>query len=97
MPAVVADPNVDCVIVVCYFHPAVVDVFRGLIPQISASGKPVILFGYGFDLASMEESARGFQTLGLPAYLDAGSAVKAMGIGAACARIRRRLNGDGTQ
>ena len=94
VPAVLADPNVDCAAISCYASPPVVEVFRRLVRRISNISKPVTLFGYGFDLAEMEESARQFQAMGLPMYFDVELAVKALGVSAACSEANSRLAGQ---
>jgi len=55
----------------------------------------VTVFGYGIDLADMQESGRNIEALGLPVYLDLETAVKALGVGAAYSQIRARLGVDG--
>ncbi len=93
VPAVLADPGVDCLAVVCHLGQPIVEVLTELAPQVAASGKPVTFFGYGIDLPDMQESARRVEALGLPAYLDLETAVKALGVAAACARRRALLEG----
>ncbi len=94
VPVILSDPNVDCLAVVCHFGQPIVKVLTGLAPKIAKIGKPVTVFGYGIDLADMQESGRKIEALGLPAYLDLETAVKALGVGAAYSRIRARLAGD---
>ena len=94
VPVVLSDPHVDCLAVVCHFGSPIVNVLTELAPQIAKIGKPVTVFGYGIDLADMQESGRKIEALGLPVYLDLETAVKALGIGAAYFRIRARLAGD---
>ena len=96
VPLVLFDPNVDCLTIVCHFGQPIVKVLTGLAPQISRIGKPVTIFGYGIDLPDMQKSAREIEALGLPAYLDLETAVKALAVGAAYSRIRARL-AEGTQ
>jgi len=91
VPAVLSDPNVDCLTCVCHLGPPIVKVFTGLAPLISRIGKPVTILGYGIDLPEMQESVRQMEALGLPTYLDLETAVKALGVGAAYSRIRARL------
>jgi len=71
-------------------------VLTGLAPQISKTGKPVTVFGYGIDLPDMQKSAREIEALGLPAYLDLETAVKALAVGAAYSRMRDGL-AEGTR
>ena len=96
VPLVLSDPNVDCLTIVCHFGQPIVKVLTGLAPQISRIGKPVTIFGYGIDLPDMQKSAREIEAMGLPAYLDLETAVKALAVGAAYSRIRARL-AEGTQ
>jgi acetyltransferase len=91
VPAVLSDPNVDCLTCVCHLGPSILKVFTGLAPLISKIGKPVTILGYGIDLPEMQESVRQLEALGLPTYLDLETAVKALGVGAAYSRIRARL------
>jgi acyl-CoA synthetase (NDP forming) len=93
VPVVLSDPNVDCLTVVCHFGSPIVKVLTDLAPQIAKIGKPVTVFGYGIDLADMQESGRKIEALGLPVYLDLETAVKALAVGAAYSRIRARLAG----
>ena len=93
VPAVLSDPNVDCLTMVCHLGPPIVKVLTELAPQISKIGKPVTTFGYGIDLAEMQESARTIEASGLPVYLDLESTVKALGVAAAYSRIKSRLEG----
>ena len=97
VPPVLADDNVDCATIVCHLGPLIVDVFRRLALQIANISKPVTVFGYGIDLAVMEESARQLQELGLPTYLDLDLAVKALGIAAEYARIRSDADHQGVR
>ena len=94
VPVVLSDPNVDCLAVVCHFGSPIAKVLTDLAPQIAKIGKPVTVFGYGIDLADMQESGRKIEALGLPVYLDLETAVKALAVGAAYFRIRARLAGD---
>jgi len=94
VPAVLSDPNVDCLTAVCHLGPPILKVFTGLAPLVSRIGKPVTILGYGIDLPEMQESVRQMEALGLPTYLDLETAVKALGVGAAYSRIRARLEGD---
>ncbi len=93
VPAILADPNVDCLAVVCHLGQPIVEVLTRLAPEIARSGKPVTVFGYGVDLPDMQRSARQVEALGLPAYLDLEITVKALGVAAACSRHRARLEG----
>ena len=93
VPAILSDPNVDCLTMVCHLGQPIVEVLTRLAPEIARRGKPVTTFGYGLDLADMQESARRVEALGLPAYLDLESAVKALGVAAAYARHRAWLEG----
>lgn len=95
VPVVLSDPNVDCLTIVCHFGQPIVKVLAGLAPRISETGKPITVFGYGIDLPEMQKSARAIEALGLPAYLDLESSVKALAAGAAYSRIRARLRADG--
>jgi len=94
VPAVLSDPNVDCLTCVCHLGPPIVKVFTGLAPLISKVGKPVTILGYGIDLPEMQESVRQLEALGLPTYLDLETAVKALGVAAAYSRIRARMEED---
>lgn len=94
VPLVLSDPNVDCLAVVCHFGPPIVKILTGLAPLISSIGKPVTVFGYGYDLTEMLESARRIEDQGLPAYLDLESAAKALGVAAQYSRIKARLRPD---
>ena len=96
VPLVLSDPNVDCMTIVCHFGQPIVKVLTGLAPQISKTGKPVTVFGYGIDLPDMQKSAREIEALGLPAYLDLETAVKALAVGAAYSRMRDGL-AEGTR
>ena len=96
VPLVLSDPNVDCMTIVCHFGQPIVKVLTGLAPQISKTGKPVTVFGYGIDLPNMQKSAREIEALGLPAYLDLETAVKALAVGAAYSRMRDGL-AEGTR
>jgi acyl-CoA synthetase (NDP forming) len=91
VPVVLSDPNVDCLTIVCHFGQPIVNVLTGLAPKIAKIGKPVTVFGYGIDLADMQESGLEIEALGLPVYLDLETAVKALAVGAAYSRIRARL------
>ncbi len=93
VPAILADPNVDCLAVVCHLGQPIVEVLTRLAPEIAGSGKPATFFGYGIDLPDMQQSARRVEALGLPAYLDLETTVKALGVAAAYARHRARLEG----
>jgi acyl-CoA synthetase (NDP forming) len=93
-PVVLADPNVDCLTMVCHFGQPIVKMLTGLAPHISKTGKPVTVFGYGIDLPEMQKAAREIEALGLPSYLDLETAVKALAVGAAYSRIRSRLAED---
>ena len=95
VPVVLSDPNVDCLAVVCHFGSPIVKVLTELAPTIAKISKPVTVFGYGIDLADMQESGRNIEALGLPVYLDLETAVKALGVGAAYSQIRARLGVDG--
>lgn len=97
VPWVLSDHNVDCAVIVCHTRPAIVDIFREMIPALTRMGKPVTIFGYGVDLAEMEESARQLQSLGLPTYFDLEMAVKALGAAAAYVRNRRRISHSGPE
>lgn len=93
VPAILADPNVDCLAVVCHLGQPIVEVLTRLAPEMARSGKPATFFGYGIDLPDMQQSARQVEALGLPAYLDLETAVKALGAAAAYSRHRARLEG----
>lgn len=93
VPAILADPGVDCLAMVCHLGQPIVEVLTTLAPDIARSGKPVTTFGYGIDLPDMQQSARRVEALGLPAYLDLESAVKALGAAAAYVRRRALLEG----
>ena len=94
VPAVLSDPNVDCLTAVCHLGPLILKVFTGLAPLITRIGKPVTILGYGIDLPEMQESVRKMEALGLPTYLDLETTVKALAAGAAYSRIRARLRDD---
>ena len=91
MPPVLADPNVDCAIVVCHANPPVVDVFERLASRLSRIAKPVLLFGYGVDQAEMQESGRRLEALGFPTFFDMDIPVRALAVGAAYAKARLDL------
>jgi acyl-CoA synthetase (NDP forming) len=91
VPVVLSDPNVDCLTIVCHFGQPIVKVLAGLAPRISRIGKPVTVFGYGIDLPEMQKAAREIEALGLPAYLDLETAVKALAVGAAYSQVKARL------
>ncbi len=94
VPPILADPNVDCLALVCHLGQPIVEVLTRLAPEIARSGKSATLFGYGIDLPDMQQSARQVEALGLPAYLDLESAVRALGAAAAYSRHRARLEGQ---
>lgn len=94
VPLVLSDPNVDCLTIVCHLGQPVVKVLTGLVPFMSKVGKPVTVFGYGVNLADMQEAAKQIEALGLPTYLDLESAMKALGVSATHSRIRSRLLRD---
>ncbi len=94
VPAILSDPNVDCLTAVCHLGPPILKVFTGLAPLISKIGKPVTVLGYGIDLPEMQESVRQMESMGLPTYLDLETSVKALGVSAAYSRIRARMEED---
>jgi len=94
VPIVLADTGVDCAIVVCHANPPVVDVFERLMPRISNISKPIVLFGYGVDLAEMQESARRLEALGLPTYFDLDLPIKALAVGVAYSKISTKLSSN---
>jgi acyl-CoA synthetase (NDP forming) len=94
VPAILSDPNVDCLTAVCHLGPPILKVFVGLAPLISRIGKPVTILGYGIDLPEMQESVRQMESMGLPTYLDLETSVKALGVSAAYSRIRARMEED---
>ena len=94
VPAILSDPNVDCLTAVCHLGPPILNVFTGLAPLISKIGKPVTVLGYGIDLPEMQESVRQMESMGLPTYLDLETSVKALGVSAAYSRIRARMEED---
>ncbi len=94
VPAILSDPNVDCLTAVCHLGPPILKVFTGLAPLISKIGKPVTVLGYGIDLPEMQESVRQMESMGLPTYLDLETSVKALGVSAAYSRIRARMGED---
>ena len=93
VPAILSDPNVDCLAIICHLGQPIVEVLTRLAPEIARSGKPATVFGYGIDLPDMQQSARQVEALGLPAYLELESTVKALGAAAACARGRALREG----
>lgn len=95
VPAVLADENVDCAVIVVHGGPHVAPVFRRLTHHISQISKPVTVFCYGVNLAEMEETSRELGKLGLATYLDLETAVKALGVAAAYSRIQVCLQNIG--
>jgi acyl-CoA synthetase (NDP forming) len=91
VPAVLADENVDCAVIVCAGNPRIVDNFGRLAHHISRISKPVTVFCYGVNLAEMEEVSRQLEGFGLPTYLDLETAVRALGLAAAYSRIKSGL------
>ncbi|MDM8001157.1 MAG: CoA-binding protein [Dehalococcoidia bacterium] len=96
VPAVLSDPNVDCLTIVCHFGQPIVHVLSGLVSRISEIGKPVTVFGYGLDLPDMQKAAREIESLELPAYLDLEMSVRALAAGAACFKVKTLLQDKGT-
>jgi acetyltransferase len=91
VPVVLADANVDCAVVASNANADVVNIWKDMLPQIKRIGKPVTVFGFGYDLAEMEDCARRLQEIGVPMYFDMEMAVKALAVGAACSEIRSGL------
>jgi len=91
VPAVLADENVDCAVIVIHGGPDVASVFRRVTHHISRISKPVTVFCYGINLAGMEETSRQLEGLGLATYLDLETAVRALGVAAAYSRINSGL------
>jgi acetyltransferase len=95
VPAVLADGNVDCAVIVCPGNPRIMDTFGRLAHHILRISKPVTVFCYGINLAEMEETSRQLEGLGLPTYLDLETAVRALGVAAAYSRIKSGLQNPG--
>jgi len=95
VPAVLADENVDCAVIVCHGGPRITPIFRRLTHHISRISKPVTIFYYGINLADMEETSRQLEGLGLATYFDLETAVRALGVAAAYSRIKSGLQNPG--
>ncbi len=91
VPLVLADPEVDCAVIVVHAWQRVVDTFKKFSSLITRSCKPVAFFGYGIDLPSMEVAQRQFGAMGLPLYFDLELAVRALGASVDCARAKLRV------
>jgi len=87
------DANVDCAAVSIYagfddIVAPIVEMFDHLKERIT---KPMALWIYGMKLSAMDEMSRQLETRGLPTYFYLETAVKALGVAAAYARIRAGL------
>ena len=91
VPVVLADPNVDCAVVASNANPDVVGMWKRMLPQVRETGKPVTVFGFGYNLAESQDCARELQAMGVPMYFDMEMAVKALAVSAACSEIQSRL------
>ena len=95
VPAVLADENVDCAVIVIHGGPRTRPLFSLLKNHISRISKPVTIFRYGINLAEMEETSRQLGGLGLATYFDLETAVRALGVAAAYSRIKSGLQNPG--
>jgi acetyltransferase len=92
--AVLDDANVDCAAIALAagierWASAVLDMVSRLRQRIS---KPVTIYVYGTQLSVSEEVVRQLGALGLPAYLELETAIKALGVAFEYATIKAKLN-----
>lgn len=92
--AVLDDANVDCVTVVlaagiAAWGPGSITMFERLRQHIS---KPMTLYVYGTGLSTAEEAVRQLGAMGLPAYLELETAIKALGAAVGYAKMRSDLD-----
>jgi len=96
VPAVLADPNVDCLTITFFsgrqiipMFPMIVEMLHGLTRD---TPKTVNFWIYGTNSSAVEALVRELQACGLPAYYDLHMAVKALGCSAYYAGIRKKIN-----
>lgn len=92
--AVLDDANVDCAAIALAagierWASAVLDMVSRLRQRIS---KPVAIYVYGTQLSVSEEVVRQLGALGLPAYLELETAIKALGVALEYATIKAKLD-----
>lgn len=91
--AIVEDPNVDCAAIATYGMEQIVEPIVAMFVRLKQrTSKPFVVWIYGMQLTAMEEMVRQLEANGIPAYLDFETAVKALGIAARYAAMRRELD-----
>ncbi|MFC1944789.1 acetate--CoA ligase family protein [Chloroflexota bacterium] len=84
---ILADSNVDCAIIVVHAMVIGLGLFEKIMPQISKLSKPLTIFNFDSDLDVMLETSRRLQALGLATYFELETAIKALSVSVAYARV----------
>jgi acyl-CoA synthetase (NDP forming) len=90
MGAALSDPNVDCGIMVLFAgsQGPVADTVEMVRWATQQGRKPVAVWIYGTSASARDETARQVEKLGVPAYVELETAIKALGIAAGYARMK---------